>query len=687
MSFETYGPYQLLKRLATGGMAQIFLARHELLERFDALLVIKRILPHLAENDEFVRMFLAEARIAARLHHPNVVQILNVGAQDDSYFIAMEYIHGEDVRRVWRRASEHGRQFPVELACYLIMEACAGLDYAHRKTDNGRPLNIVHRDVSPQNLVIAFDGAVKVLDFGIAKAADQISETRSGVLKGKYAYMAPEQALAQKVDRRSDLFALGVVFFELLTQRRLFKRVNEMQTLAAVCECEVPVPSAVNGRVPAELDAIVLRALAKDVDDRYQWASELRADLAGWLASNGLAPAQEDLAAFMGQLYADKLAREAVEGRILVEELGLPDDPGPRVLPPLVPRGSWAPASEPPAEVERTVTGAIEPTVTGAVERTAGAPVRASADKRPAAAPTSAPSNPPKPRLALPDARSSAPRTPAALLDEPLSPLPRRSARLWAGLGALVVASVVATLVVRGSRGEVHATIEVSTQPAGATVLFDGETVGATTPCTLPPRKQGVYPLVLSLAGHQPLKAQLEVPARGSRSVSYTLQPEEGRSLAPRVLLTVRSEPTGAQVFLDGVPRGHAPLSAEVEPRRPLPVRLELPGYQPFETDVSIGDRAAQVVSFKLDPVTNLGQEALLVASTQKPVAKGRVQFVAPAPTQVSCGGVSLGRSPLGEVSLPEGEYDCRFNHPVLGTQFRKIVVRPNARSEVTVRF
>ena len=180
---ETYGPYQLIKRLATGGMAQIFLARQLGPERFEKLLVVKRILPHLAENDEFIRMFLDEARIAARLNHPNVVQIFNLGAQDDSYFIAMEFIHGEDVRRVWKRADSKHKPIPIPLVARIIMDACSGLDYAHKKVDSqGKPLNIVHRDISPQNILVTFEGGVKVVDFGIAKAADQATVTKSGVI-------------------------------------------------------------------------------------------------------------------------------------------------------------------------------------------------------------------------------------------------------------------------------------------------------------------------------------------------------------------------------------------------------------------------------------------------------------------------------------------------------------------------
>ncbi|WP_147447367.1 protein kinase [Corallococcus sp. CA054B] len=357
MSIETYGSYQLLKRLATGGMAQIYLARRPGSDAPDKLLVLKRILPHLSENDEFVRMFLDEARIAARLAHPNVVQIYDLGAEGDTFFIAMEYIHGVDARRLWKRSETAGRPLPVPIVCRILLEACAGLDYAHKKTDAaGRPLGIVHRDVSPQNILVTFDGGVKVVDFGIAKAADQATVTRSGVLKGKYSYMSPEQAAGQRVDRRSDVFALGVVLHELLTGGRLFKRVSDMLTLSAVAECNVPVPSQVAPRVPAELDAIVLKALAKDPDARYQHAQELQRALEGWLASQPQpcgTPA--DLAGYMRELYSDRLTEEARSGEVQVtdEEAG--------VAPPSAPRRSVMRPATAPTRTENEPTTTLRP--------------------------------------------------------------------------------------------------------------------------------------------------------------------------------------------------------------------------------------------------------------------------------------------------------------------------------------
>ncbi|MGQ0505441.1 MAG: serine/threonine protein kinase, partial [Myxococcaceae bacterium] len=353
MSIERYGSYDLIKRLATGGMAQLYLAREQAENGSEKLVVVKRILSHLAENLDFVRMFLDEARIAARLNHPNIVQIFNLGAQDDSYFLAMEYIHGEDVRRISKTADQKGRALPHALVARIIAEACAGLDYAHKKADaQGRPLNIVHRDVSPQNILVSFDGKVKVVDFGIAKAADQATVTRSGVLKGKYSYMSPEQAAGRKLDRRSDIFALGVVLWELLTKERLFKRANEIQTLTAVGECKVSPPSVLAKSIPPELDAIVLTALSKTPEGRFQDAAELRGALEKWCATQPKS-STADLAAFMRELFSERLVEEARSGHVFAGE-----DESPKA-----PRRSKAP---PPEELPRTMLEiqGVQPTAT-----------------------------------------------------------------------------------------------------------------------------------------------------------------------------------------------------------------------------------------------------------------------------------------------------------------------------------
>jgi serine/threonine protein kinase len=306
VSDETVGRYSLIRKIATGGMAEIWLAAAEGPEGFHKRLVVKRILPNLAEDEEFVRMFLDEARIAARLNHPNIAQIFDLGEADGSYYIAMEYVPGKDLRRVYQDSVKATNILPAPLTLRILVESAKALDYAHHAVDEkGAPLAIVHRDVSPQNILVSFQGGIKLVDFGIAKAADQATHTRAGVLKGKYSYMSPEQAAGDPVDSRTDVFALGIVGYELITGFRLFKRENEVQTLQAVRDCKVPPPSSVNRDVPPELDSILLKALTRKPEDRFQTAGQLALELEEFLLQGQYSASSTHLAEFMRALYPD----------------------------------------------------------------------------------------------------------------------------------------------------------------------------------------------------------------------------------------------------------------------------------------------------------------------------------------------------------------------------------------------
>ncbi len=256
------GKYTLLRRLGHGGMAEVFLAKQMSEGGFEKLVVLKRILPHLASGPEFVTMFLDEARVAADLRHPNIVTIADVGRVGETLFMVMEFLHGQDVRKVQRKVAAFGQMIPFGHACQMVIDAAAGLHYAHTKRDlNGQMLSIVHRDVSPQNIIVTFEGGTKIVDFGIAKAAGQSTQTSAGVLKGKYTYMSPEQAQGEIVDARTDQFALGIVLWELLTMRRLFKRDTEGQTLEAIIDGAVPRPKRFRDDCPPGIEDVVTARL------------------------------------------------------------------------------------------------------------------------------------------------------------------------------------------------------------------------------------------------------------------------------------------------------------------------------------------------------------------------------------------------------------------------------------------
>ena len=274
-----FGKYTLFERIGRGGMADVFKARIQGPAGFERTFVVKRILPHLSDDPSFTKMFIDEAKIAAKLSHPNIVQVFELGSVDDEYFMSMEYVRGHDLaetmRTLWARV---GPPRP-ELVAYVGREMCRALAYAHEFTsEDGQVLGMIHRDISPSNVMLSYDGAVKILDFGIAKAlgGDAAEEnTKSGTLKGKFAYMAPEQTVSNEIDRRIDIFATGIVLHEILTGRRLFKGENDMQTIERVRRCEVVAPSLYNPLCPPQLDQIVLQALARNRDERYQSASEM----------------------------------------------------------------------------------------------------------------------------------------------------------------------------------------------------------------------------------------------------------------------------------------------------------------------------------------------------------------------------------------------------------------------------
>ncbi len=276
-----FGKYRLLRKLGSGGMAEAYLAEQEGHAGFARTVVVKRVLPHLIDQPEFTRMLVHEARIAARLQHDNIAQIYDLGHVGDTYFIAMEYVRGIELSTLCERAEERGRvPLPFGPVARIILDLCAGLQHAHGICDTlGRPLGLVHRDVSPPNVMITPEGVTKLIDFGVAKATAVVSETVAGAMKGKHAYMSPEQCRGRALDARSDQFAVGILLWELTTGRRLFRRDADFLSMRAVVEDEAPAVSSLRPGTPERLDHLVARALAKDPDDRFPSCEELGDDL------------------------------------------------------------------------------------------------------------------------------------------------------------------------------------------------------------------------------------------------------------------------------------------------------------------------------------------------------------------------------------------------------------------------
>jgi serine/threonine-protein kinase len=308
---ERFGGYTLLEQIGVGGMAEVFLARHSGVEGFEKEIVIKRIRPHLSAQPSFVNMFLGEAKLAAQLSHPNIVQIYDLGKIKDSYFIAMEYVSGRDMSSIIPKCKASGIPFPVEYALKIASNVCEALYYAHTKTDAfGTPFHIVHRDVSPENIRVALTGTVKILDFGIAKAATQLHETKAGEIKGKLIYMSPEQVMGKEVDHRSDIFSLGIVLYESFTGLKLFSGENDLAIMNNIIEGKIYPPSYFRDDVPTEVETILMKALEKDRRKRYQSACDMQLDIDTFLAGHEFTPSAIHLANFMKQLFKDELEAE-----------------------------------------------------------------------------------------------------------------------------------------------------------------------------------------------------------------------------------------------------------------------------------------------------------------------------------------------------------------------------------------
>ncbi len=307
---ELFGKYLLLEKLAMGGMAEVFLAKSAGVKGIGKFLAMKRILPQYSSNADFIKMFTEEAKICVNLSHSNIAKIYEFGIEASQFYIVMELIEGKNLRQVLSRLGKEKRPgFSVDQAVYIAKEVASGLDNAHRCLDdsNGKPLNIIHRDMSPQNIMVSFDGEIKVVDFGIAKSENEEEETKAGTLKGKFSYMSPEQAGGEKISPRTDIFSLGIVLWELLANKRLFTSSSEMNTLKKIREGKIPPISKINPKVPEELERIVNMALAKDADNRYQTCAEFYKDLNRFL--NRFFPdfSSHDFSIFIKSLYADEV--------------------------------------------------------------------------------------------------------------------------------------------------------------------------------------------------------------------------------------------------------------------------------------------------------------------------------------------------------------------------------------------
>jgi serine/threonine-protein kinase len=669
-----FGNYRLQRRLARGGMAEVFLARHVGVEGFERRVAIKRILPHLSDSDEFRSMFLDEARLAAQLTHPNVVHIYDFGKFDDYYFIAMEYLDGIDLGRIIRQAK--AKPVPFELAARILADVCSGLHYAHHVSDaTGKPLEVVHRDVTPQNILVTWDGVVKLVDFGIAKATWQAGRTRPGVVKGKYAYMSPEQVEGRTLDSRSDIFSAGICLFELLTGVPLFRRDNVTEAMKEIRDGKPIQPEQHRPGVPPPMMAILKRALSTLREERYATASEMQMDLERYLKG------AKELAtpALLGEFLVREVPRPP-EGELLVAE-----EPKPKSGP----RPATDPESPTPVGAEALTTpgkGAVAPVTTPGK---GGVALVGRAERR-------------SDRAAALNRESGGQQSFADAADEEHTRRARGSGPQPAQPGAASAEDAAVTVDERAAQGQgedADATLVHRTTPSGGVAPLDpAPAAGAAEEA----RGRGASKGARDARSSWPVTHVLLAIIGGAGALLYyrpwlrdtppaptppsvePLAPEPPKpEMQPVVTplatplpvrtsagLDIRSRPTGAKVIVDGrVLPSLTPIRAMEFLEGPHHIIVERPGYQPRELDVDLQTGERRTLDLEL-------REAKSTRKSAHSGGSGTLTVRTKPWSNVYEGSTQLGVTPFANVPLTEGAHTLTFANPDLPSVQKRVVIK-----------
>jgi serine/threonine-protein kinase len=729
-----FGKYTLIRKLAAGGMAVLYLAIHKSIAGIERLLVIKRILPEFTRDQGYVEMLLKEARIATTFAHPNIVTVFDVGQVEGEYFIAMEHIHGEDLRAIVRAMKPKAvTEFPLEHALTIATGVAAGLAYAHEKRDlQGQPLRVVHRDISPQNIVVTFTGDVKVVDFGIAKAA--LSRTRApeiaaaahssvaprraggetasgevsrpsrgtdislnsldgegtgpGKVKGKIPYMSPEQARGEELDHRSDIFSLGIMLFELCTGRRLFRAASDADTLKLITDGVYPSAAETNPRVSPALDAVIARALAPEREARYQSARELQSDLEQVVRGDGIPVSSIALGEWMKMLFAEQLAeRDAVlgEGKIRADEIYTDRGDEPQTLTVTVVRADRRPLYALSAVLGLVLLGAGYAWWKGERDDTARAAVRSGV--------ISVRSTPPGAHIWLNDAPTAF-RTPHDFTELATGADVRYRIRLTTEGYEPSMHDV--SLATAQARGEVNATLqrarasalavlELRTTPPGAQVVIDGRAVQGSTPLTVPGLQPGVEHTVLIRSADY-LDETLQFSGAAGQVETRTLTLRERPLGADEAWLTLTTDPPSAMVRLgEREYTGTSPYRMRVNTgaRNPV-VHVSAPGFESVSRTVRATAGAAVAMRVGLSP-HNEEPRNVRVPPPPPPAdtTPGVIRVGATPWCTVSVDGTSYGQTPTQDIRLSPGRHTVTCVNPQSGTLRRTITVAAGQRAAV----
>lgn len=567
---KQFGKYYLLEKLAVGGMAEIYKAKTFGVDGFEKLLALKRILPHCSADKDFITMLVDEAKLSVTLSHANIVQVYDLGKVGDDYFISMEYINGINLRDIIYRCRERNIKLPVELATYIVSEVCKGLDYAHRKTDmSGNPLGIVHRDISPQNILISYEGEVKIVDFGIAKAAMNISHTMAGILKGKIAYMSPEQALGKTIDFRADIFSTGILLYESLTGEKLFTGESQFEVLKKIRTTKIDLTKLPDS-IPDGLRNVLTKALAYLPKDRYQSAGDMQIDLTKYLYTTHVDFTPQKLASFIKDLFKEEISKQRQQGAleqaleaqtssINVAEEAMQEN--------LVHREDTSPTMQAHGETSQiSLSGR---------EITEGTSSKKSRSNRWAAAAT----------LAV----------------------------LLFGIGFAYFKFIHPRLTggeKTAARTGLTGTVNVFSTPAGARIFLDGKDTDMVTPSILENLTIGKnYRIKLVKDRYSDFEQEVNIASVEPVTVDATLEEATG-------VLEINSEPAGAEIFVNNQP-ANATTPATL---RGLPLNQDLkitfvkPEYKDLEQTITLTSNKPQTMTGKLAKAAELG--SIMVEST-----------------------------------------------------------------------
>jgi len=642
---QEFGRYYLLQKIAMGGMAEIFRAKAIGAEGFEKVIVIKRILPHFCEDEAFLTMFKDEARVASHLNHANVVQIFDFDEVGGLYYIAMEYVEGQDLKRVLDVGAKLGKPMSIAQAVFVMIEAGQGLDYAHKREVDAKPLNIIHRDISPHNIMVSYNGEVKIMDFGIAKAASRSTKTRVGTVKGKCAYMSPEQARGKPLDGRSDLFALGVCLWEMLSGKRLFVGESDFETLNNVLRAEVPSLCDMNPEVPKELDEIVQRSLARDRDDRQGDVKGFFTDLRRWFYQAVPDPGAVNLRDYMHDLFEEQITKLKAEVAAEAEALN---------------------------EL-RTSSGLRRPGGTGSQP---AAPAMGGDDEATVALDTSAAlGNLPDDERTVALVGGAVPAggtlvTPAHITGSAhaLQQQGKSKAGLFVGVGVLLVGILAAGAFV-GLKGSEKTTPAAAPEPAQAVkrikitikapgakeIKINGETESTSSEFTYS-AEEGEQIKILAIAARDRKKLVRFTPSKDGEVVEIELPkastkkappPEKPAAAAPIVI--VEAKPETAVLTANGkllaLSKGRAQV-ADLKLGDVLTIEGKAPDHEPFKKEFTVRN---QLETFDV-------KMAKIRKAAPAVISKGKVTINAKPWAKVSLKGKSLGLTPYSKKLMP-GKY------------------------------